>query len=122
MGMFDDIKCDYPLPDDPPGIWFQTKSMDKQLEAYEIRRDGTLWALYRRSEPHRLRFTGIINFYGDQHNDYYDEKHEPQTDLVWYEYDARFRRGRLVALKVVGSVRQDEWREFMDKLRDRVLA
>lgn len=45
MGMFDDIKCHYPLP--VPGanaLDYQTKDTDSQyLDQYEIRQDGTLW-------------------------------------------------------------------------------
>ena len=45
MGMFDEIRCRYPLP--VPG-WeetlFQTKDTPEQwMEQYEIRADGTLW-------------------------------------------------------------------------------
>ena len=126
MGMFDDIKCEYPLPDDPPGIWFQTKSLDRQLEPYAIRRDGTLWKLREYYEdvlpwdyePTRLRFTGIVNFYGSFDEDWLPEA---ERDTTWHEYDARLRRGRLVALTVVGSERQEEWRAFMDELMDRIL-
>ena len=46
MGMFDDLKCKYPLP--PDGVIdtqtiYQTKSLACFLDLYEIREDGTLW-------------------------------------------------------------------------------
>ena len=45
MGMFDELKCKYPLPID--GLSeriFQTKDTDSQfLDCYEIREDGTFW-------------------------------------------------------------------------------
>lgn len=49
MGMFDDIKCEYPLPqpEEPKGftgeIYFQTKDLECCLDKYQIREDGTLW-------------------------------------------------------------------------------
>ena len=45
MGMFDDLKCKYPLP--KPGandLSYQTKDTPAQfMDLYEIREDGTLW-------------------------------------------------------------------------------
>lgn len=45
MGMFDDIRCKYPLP--VPGandLDYQTKDTGHQyMDQYEIREDGTLW-------------------------------------------------------------------------------
>lgn len=47
MGMFDSVKCDYPLPWPEAvdfGFEWQTKSTDAPyLDHYEIRADGTLW-------------------------------------------------------------------------------
>lgn len=45
MGMFDDIKCKYPLPvEGANALSYQTKDTDaQQLDNYEIREDGTLW-------------------------------------------------------------------------------
>lgn len=48
MGMYDDIECKYPLPlpEDKKGFHpcgFQTKDLEKALDCYEIREDGTLW-------------------------------------------------------------------------------
>lgn len=45
MGMFDNIRCKYPLPwpEVQDDIW-QTKDTEAQyLDQYEIREDGTLW-------------------------------------------------------------------------------
>jgi hypothetical protein len=55
MGMFDYIKCDYPLPltdeirealpdEDWSEITFQTKSLDCYLETYTIEEDGQIYA------------------------------------------------------------------------------
>ena len=45
MGMFDYIKCGYPLPRDGANdLEYQTKDTDAQwLDNYELRADGTLW-------------------------------------------------------------------------------
>lgn len=45
MGMFDEVRCKYPLPvPELQGNLFQTKSFDcPYMELYEIREDGTLW-------------------------------------------------------------------------------
>src|ERR1035437_10220912 len=43
MGMFDDVKCLYPLPDGAPIDGYQTKDTDAQyLEKYVIAEDGRL--------------------------------------------------------------------------------
>ena len=43
MGMFDEIRCDYPLPDsEVQAQVFQTKSLDNALDRYTITRDGRL--------------------------------------------------------------------------------
>lgn len=44
MGMFDHVKCLYPLPNEKHnGLDFQTKSLESLMDNYEIRPDGTLW-------------------------------------------------------------------------------
>lgn len=45
MGMFDNIKCKYPLPVERANdLDYQTKDTPAQfLDLYEIREDGTLW-------------------------------------------------------------------------------
>lgn len=54
MGMFDDIRCKYPLP--VPGandLDYQTKDTPEQLlDQYEIREDGTLWHENYDTEDH----------------------------------------------------------------------
>lgn len=45
MGMFDELKCKYPLPvEGANAVEYQTKDTPMQnLDHYEIREDGTLW-------------------------------------------------------------------------------
>lgn len=43
MGMFDTLKCEYPLPGNPPRVDdFQTKCLDCVLDRYTITVDGRL--------------------------------------------------------------------------------
>ena len=75
MGLFDNIKVDYALPDiggaplDDNETTFQSKSMDFPcLDTYVIREDGSLWLSYgpdREEEdiPRQIRFSGSIVFY-----------------------------------------------------------
>ena len=46
MGMYDEVICNYPLPDDPPewirNATFQTKDFDNVLEGYVITQEGRL--------------------------------------------------------------------------------
>lgn len=45
MGVFDDVKCLYPLPwPEAQGGWFQSKCTPAQYcETYEVRENGRLW-------------------------------------------------------------------------------
>lgn len=45
MGLFDDLRCKYPLPVEGANeLEFQTKDTPSQyMDCYEIREDGTLW-------------------------------------------------------------------------------
>lgn len=44
MGMFDDLRCEMPLPaPDCDGVSFQTKDFECNLDLYTIRKDGTIW-------------------------------------------------------------------------------
>jgi hypothetical protein len=105
MGMFDEIRCEMPLPDNrlPPGTWFQTKSLVSWMSKYTISQEGRLIYHFERYEagPNReiaegkffrsrklvetkdldTEFHGDVRFY--THND----KEE------WLEYVARFTNG-----------------------------
>jgi hypothetical protein len=83
MGMFDDIRCEMPLPEWPEGEvpYFQTKDMDCALDHYTITKEGRL-ILDGKDRQHH----GFLNFYtstkgGD-----------------WYEYNAKFTDGTIVEI------------------------
>jgi hypothetical protein len=66
MGMFDDLRCRYPLPVEGANeLRYQTKDLDCQMDQYEIREDGTLWRedydVEDQSDPNA---TGIMRLSG----------------------------------------------------------
>ena len=87
--MFDEIRCDAPLPDGQAakGVWFQSKSFpDCCMRRYTITLEGRLMD----SVGNDLEPEGYLTFYTDSHN--------PDADngaRHWREYRARFRDGQL---------------------------
>ena len=114
MGMFDYLRCEYPLPDgfDAAKIWFQTKDTDAQyLDEYEIRDDGSLWHAEPSSEPktyERVEFHGALNFYTSNicgsgpHGVMTDDDRPPWVA----DYTALYDHGRL--LKIEGAYSLDK--------------
>jgi hypothetical protein len=117
VGMFDYIRCKYPLPvADTQDLQFQTKDTDKQfLEVYEIREDGSLWVeevarqwvddeswplkgyMKRITQTWRPEMiTGEIRF---------GASHGPKTiggiGENWIEYSAYFENGKLSKLNLI---------------------
>lgn len=120
MGLFDELYCRFELPVPAFQDWlFQTKSLDCDMDLYEIRHDGTLWRedydVEDQSDPNaegimalvgcmarvnkRWRqvtdFTGEIRFYdclGDQ---------SKVARTGWIEFSAYFVNGALQSLNLV---------------------
>lgn len=115
MGMFDYLRCKYPLPlAGANDLAYQTKDTQEQwLDMYEIREDGTLWhETYEtedRSDPNAegllalvgsmtrvnkqwepCAMTGEIRFYT-----YTDDK---DLDGSWVEFSAYMVNGKLHTL------------------------
>lgn len=116
MGMFDDVQCDYPLPDGWHGKGMQSKDFECEMTLYRITAEGRLtrqdsdWEDVPKAErPYpdaaeddwkrnigaRRRinirwpdtnYHGIFNFYGGGF----------QND--WHEYNAKFTDGQLVEI------------------------
>lgn len=84
MSMFDDLICEYPLPDGETATTFQTKSFDRALDVYKITEKGELL------HPNigRVQFTGTCNFYTSKRTG------------EWLEYVATFKDGQLLMLTV----------------------
>ena len=129
MGMYDEIRCEYPLPHSGyrvlTGHTFQTKSLECCLNNYTITADGLLILHKVRGErvpeeerPYygtpewdnlRCRVAGSIRtvpvgdeeiaYHGDIH--FYDDFGvREETIRVWIEYKARFTEGRLSRIEV----------------------
>lgn len=97
MGMFDEVRCHYPLPvEGANALHYQTKDTDCNLDQYEIREDGTLWLQERdwddakgeyanhRWVPHAL--TGQLCFY----------TFAAPKDRGWISWMAFFDEGKLL--------------------------
>lgn len=99
MGMFDRLKCSYPLPDEEvQDEYFQTKDLENGLLEYEIVEGGWLfktrdfaeddsWDTVELEYPEIVRYTGCINFYTFLNHH--------QIRNTWYEYQAYFVNGKL---------------------------
>jgi len=84
MGMFDWIRCEYPLPDEPNGasLRFQTKDTPNQmLDEYRIDANGELWVktydIEDRSDPNA---EGLQRLYGVMTR--VNEREERVTDFT----------------------------------------
>ncbi len=118
MGMFDIVRCEYPLPAGAEKVreW-QSKDLPAlYCETYTIRADGTLWhtdydvedrgdkskegleRLIGSATPVNKReafcadFSGDVEFYGSDGKSAY----APHT---WWEFTATFKDGRLTEFK-----------------------
>lgn len=116
MGMFDELRCAYPLPvEGANACLYQTKDTPSQsIDLYEIREDGSLWheeyetedisdpateglaALFGCMTRVRNRFvrehlTGEIRFY----------HYEPRAGIEWIEFSAYFIDGWLKHLVTI---------------------
>lgn len=105
MGMFDMLKCDYPLPVHPEmqEREFQTKSLDCGLDQYLITADGKL-------ELVRSDYICVFNsdtFRGEIR--FYDQELERGIGLdeqdfgAWREWSAIFIDGKLFNIEYVGE-------------------
>lgn len=128
MGMFDDLRCKYPLPvEGANALSFQTKDTPEQyLDKYEIREDGTLWHqtydVEDRSDPNAegllricgmatkvptgwepVPLTGEVRFYAF----WRDEPGKPldTSTAGWIEFSGYFVAGALRELHVIENRR-----------------
>ena len=120
MGLFDYVRCKYPLPvEGAKALEFQTKDTPAQyMENYEIREDGTLWHeeydTVDKSDPNakglmRIRgmatrinhrwiqddYTGEICFYAP----WQDNPHSG-----WIEFSSYFVKGQLRELHLIENI------------------
>ncbi|HET6492005.1 MAG TPA: hypothetical protein VFG44_03440 [Burkholderiales bacterium] len=98
--MFDEIRCDAPLPDgyDASGVWFKSKSFpDCCLCRYTITKAGRLVD----SAGNDLEPEGYLNFYTIDPP--FADATESDRQSRWREYRARFVAGQLQAIVVVSE-------------------
>lgn len=119
MGMFDYIRCKYPLPvDGTQDLEYQTKDTASQfLDLYEIREDGSLWheyvervwrddnnsplggVMHRVFEEWRpVVLTGEISFGAS-----YGEENFSGVGDYYVHYSAYFENGYLQRLKLINN-------------------
>lgn len=94
MGMYDEIRCDVPMPDgfDASGVIFQTKSFPDIYGArYTISCDGRVLDSHNAD----MEVDGYISFYSN--------------DGSWREYQALFRDGNLEEIVVVREDLPSGW-------------
>lgn len=116
MGLFDYLKCEYPLPVElKKGVRCQSKDTPAQwMDTYEIRADGTIWhldyVLVDRGDPKaegldrlcgalhqenkrwvQLKITGEITFGGET------------QDGEWVTFSTYFVKGKLKEIHLLGG-------------------
>lgn len=129
MGVYDRIRCEYPLPDAAvQDAEFQTKSLHPQMSQYTITADGRLvhhmerWESVPEEErpaygtpewddPLAQNFGAVrtvpmgdveIPLHGDIR--FYASKGERANDTFkWFEYEAHFESGRLQYVKRIAA-------------------
>lgn len=103
MGMFDNVRCEMPLPvewEPDDGFW-QTKDLECALLRYTIQADGRLHraaSTWPAEEP-----AGYVPHHGDIYLCDYDKQRG------WIELVARFTEGRCVRIWA------EEWRAPFDR-------
>lgn len=123
MGMFDEIKCKFPLPDlKPEEAWlqtatFQTKSFDPAMETYTITEEGRLildkitWDIIPPEERENkddifpfLKPTSQEDIDTGYHGDitfYTGDINNSPSHYIWHEFKARFTEGTVTWIKRV---------------------
>lgn len=106
MGMFDTIRCEYPLPDEKvQNESFQTKSLDRLLDEYTITKRGRL-ILHKhqhyqsKKQDFEIAYHGDLTFYTSM-GDRQDNTHE------WFEYKARFTEGTVQWIKRIETSKEE---------------
>jgi hypothetical protein len=100
MGLFDTVRCEYPLPDPRhQELEFQTKSLESLLDYYTITRDCRL---VRQARSWDTTPSAEIEwpFHGDML--LYDRDPDKEEGLI--EYLVRFTHGRVEWIRPLGEV------------------
>lgn len=125
MGMFDNIKCDYPLPVekiaqypelassfDPQTEIYQTKDLESWLYYYTIRKDGSIWL-----DNEKQQFiTSTIYFYT-----YINIDEGPNDYMI--EFCSKWNNGILQSLEcwrvdpMPNQMRKDTHKKYQDLVK-----
>lgn len=136
MGMFDDLRCEYPLPrPEMQGRTFQTKSLECFMWKYSITAEGRLVCHPHRLEPNpewvapapdNKSFLALAGMFRSVPEPAYDTNHH--GDIYFYDFDtadggrwvdgkydpgnlitfrARFTEGQLTSIIVVDDGSDD---------------
>jgi hypothetical protein len=128
MGMYDNIRCEIPLPDGFTGE-LQTKDFGCEMVEHVITKDGRLMLsridrveeVPKAERPypnddgllglcgsvrtftslHDANFHGVVNFYGFEGD--VNTMREAGSTYRWHEYSAKFTDGRLVGLELINT-------------------
>lgn len=98
MGMYDNLRCDFPLPNEEAQHQrFQTKDFRCDLEQLVITSAGRLVRVLSRMPDEKetsedLNYDGDVFFYT-----YLDD----DTAKPWYEYEATFKNGQVQTIRRV---------------------
>ncbi len=132
MGMFDELKCEYPLPDpEAQDFTFQTKSLDRSLANYVITKDGKLLSnentCLNERDPKETEQCEEVPHHGDisfhmvkavlsdgrlavlsgqnKKHAYTRGKNNEEIPVQtkWFEYKARFTNGQLEWIKRISD-------------------
>ena len=97
MGLFDEVRCEYRLPDPThQGLVFQTKDLESALDEYVITRRGRLVRTKRGFlAPRPCRVVCPIH----QDLRIYDSVEVAPGEREWIEYVFRFTEGRVTRVR-----------------------
>lgn len=106
MGMFDTIRCEYPLPDkEHQQESFQTKSLERLLDQYTITKRGRLILHMHRHYQAKTKDVDI-EYHGDLR--FYTSVGERNDGTFeWVEYQARFTEGTIQWIVRVENEREE---------------
>lgn len=98
MGMFDDIQCDYPLPDGLQLDNFQTKSLGCNLDQYKIDSAGQLW-INNTQEGSTLPLSWIEYNRTTEIVFYTSTGSMKDNTYEWHQYISLFKQGKLILIE-----------------------
>jgi hypothetical protein len=100
MGMFDTIRCEYPLPENSfQEESFQTKSLECLLDEYTITKRGRLILHMHRHYQTKTKDVDV-EYHGDLRF-YTSVGERDEGTYEWVEYKARFTEGKVQWIKRV---------------------